>query len=217
VNDESSPPVRKSCLAIASLILGILSVPPVAALILNYAFGGLGLLVGIIISMAGVPLALAFGIVALNKIRRSGGRITGRGLAIAGLFVGGASLLLWVVMILPQVAGTREYERRIQCLNNMKQIGVAIDVYAKEHDGNIPRTFDDLRPYTTNLDKLLICPSAKDRSRPSYQIVLGGKKWNGDETIDTVVVTEPLSNHRFGRWALYGDGHVSWVNEPSQR
>jgi hypothetical protein len=99
----------------------------------------------------------------------------------------------------------------------MKQIGVAIDVYAKEHDGNIPRTFDDLRPYTTNLDKLLICPSAKDRSRPSYQIVLGGKKWNGDETIDTVVVTEPLSNHRFGRWALYGDGHVSWVNEPSQR
>ncbi|HXI85743.1 MAG TPA: DUF1559 domain-containing protein [Verrucomicrobiae bacterium] len=210
MNDELSPPIKASRLAIASLVLGILGIPPILALTLDYAFGGLGVSVGIIISMTAVPLALAFGIIALNKIRRSYGRIKGRGLAIAGLFTGGVSLLLWATMILPQAKGPREYQRRVQCLNNMKQIGSAIDFYAKEHDGSIPRTFDDLRPYATNLDELLICPSAKDRLHPSYQIVLGGKKWDTEETMDTAIVTEPFSNHRFGRWILYGDGHVAW-------
>jgi prepilin-type processing-associated H-X9-DG protein len=179
-------------------------------LILNYAFGDLGLFVGIIISMAGMPLALIFGIVALNKIRAAGGRITGRGLAISGLFMGGVSFLLLAAMFFPALRSAREKDHRSQCLNNLKQIGVAIGIYAKEHDGNIPRTFDDLRPYATNLGKLLICPSARDRSHPSYQIVLEGKKWNSDETMDAIVVTEPFSNHRTGRMVLYGDGHVSY-------
>jgi hypothetical protein len=167
----------------------------------------------VILPSVAPTLGIVFGVVALKRISKSSGQITGRGQAIAGLVTGTISLLLYTAMILPVFAGARENERRVQCLNNMKQIGDAIDVYAKEHDGNIPEKFEDLRGYVPNLDKLLICPSAKDHSRPNYQIALSGKKWESEETMDTAIVTEPLSNHRFGRWALYGDGHVSWVSD----
>jgi hypothetical protein len=99
----------------------------------------------------------------------------------------------------------------------MKQIGLAIAMYADEHDGNIPRTFDDLRRYSPNLEKILVCPSAKDSKFPSYQILLGGKKWNTSETIDAIVMTEPMSNHGgSGHTQLYGDGHCSWSNLPDR-
>jgi prepilin-type processing-associated H-X9-DG protein len=129
------------------------------------------------------------------------------GLALAGV------ILLPAVLLSVQDWVIAHNSKRAECLSNMKRIGIAIAMYADSHDGLIPRTFDDLRPYATNLDKLLICPSAKGRSHPSYQILLGGKKWNGSETIDAIVMTEPMSNHHgSGHNQLYGDGHVAWSN-----
>jgi hypothetical protein len=114
-------------------------------------------------------------------------------------------------MILPAIHGAREKARLAQCWDNMKQISLAIGLYADAHDGNIPQTFDDLHPYATNLDKLLICPSAKDTSHPSYQIVLGGGKWERyGNTPDAIVVTESQSDHRFGYHVLLDDGHVQF-------
>ena len=177
---------RKSLFALTSLVLGILGfaclfILPIiphnlsVAPIFDYAF-----VVPLAIAFIGFPLACVFGILALDQIRRSGGRITGRGQAISGVTIGTVGVLLQVAMILPAIASAREEARLVQCMNNLKQIGLAINLYADAHDGNIPRAFDDLRPYATNLDKLLICPSAKDRSHPSYQIMLGGGKWQGD-------------------------------------
>ncbi|HTS16277.1 MAG TPA: hypothetical protein VMP11_01765 [Verrucomicrobiae bacterium] len=120
------------------------------------------------------------------------------------------------VFILPLVNGTREEAHLALCLRNMQQIGLAIGLYANEHDGNIPRTFTDLQPYATNLDKLLICPSAKDKTHPSYQIVFGGEKWERwstkDNAINDLVVAESTNDHRSGSNALYNDGHVAWVS-----
>lgn len=226
MNDQSSPadsqatppshPTKKSRLAIASLALGIFSVPPILAWILHSAFEDVGAILGFAMGVVGMLLAFVFGIIALNKISKSSGRITGRRQAIGGLIIGGISYLLYLAWILlPAIAGAREKDHRAQCLNNMQQIGLAIGLYADSHDGNIPRQFDDLRPYAPNLDKLLICPSAKDKSHPSYQIVLGGEKWErwntNDNAIDAIVVAESTNDHRGGYDALYNDGHVSWV------
>jgi hypothetical protein len=221
MNDQSSPadsqatppshPARKSRLAVASVALGVFSMPPILALILYFAFEDVGPIIGFAMGIIGAPLAFVFGIIALNRISKSSGRITGRGQAIAGLIIGAISFLLYLAMILPAIAHAREGAHLAQCLNNEKQIGLAISMYADRHDGNIPRTFDDLQPYSTNLDKLLICPSAKDVSHPSYRIMLGGGKWQGDDP-DAIVLIESLSNHRFGQNVLYDDGHVSWSN-----
>jgi prepilin-type processing-associated H-X9-DG protein len=154
-------------------------------------------------------IAVVFGVVAFVETSRSRGRIKGRWLAVIGLLLSCAYLSVAALLLVQDRMLNKS--ARADCASNMKRIGLAISMYADEHDGTIPKTFDDLRPYAPNLDKLLICPSAKDTSRPSYQILLGGKKWNSPGTIDAIVVTEPLGIHPMGHNALYGDGHVEWV------
>ena len=190
-------PPKTSGWAIASLVLGILGIT-------------------CIFPVFGAILAVIFGIIALNQINKSGGHITGQGQAIAGIVLGGVGFVMipiMAAMLLPALNAARAKAHSAVCMTNLKQIGLSIAMYADEHDGKIPRKFDDLRPYSANLDKVLICPYTKDTNQPSYQIVLGGKKWNSPESIDSIVVTEPLSNHRgAGRNALYGDGHVTWLS-----
>ncbi|MCX5676554.1 MAG: type II secretion system protein GspG [Planctomycetota bacterium] len=67
---------KTSGLAIASLVAGVL----------GFCTVGLGGIAGLIL-----------GISALKKIRRSGGALRGRALAIAGLIVSTCTLLLWVL------------------------------------------------------------------------------------------------------------------------
>jgi prepilin-type processing-associated H-X9-DG protein len=116
-------------------------------------------------------------------------------------------------MLLPALSVAREKARTAMCMNNLKQIGIAISLYSAEHDGFIPKEFNDLRPYASNLDKLLICPSVKNTSNPSYRILLGGQKWNDQGIWKEIAVTELATNHRFGSNALYGDGHVEFLRE----
>ena len=137
--------------------------------------------------VVGSILAITFGVLALNKIKESNGGMKGKGRAIAGFVL----------------------ERRYLCMNNLKAIGVAVALYAEEHDGTIPRKFEDLHQYNTS-DKVYVCPSARVTTGPSYEIVLGGKKLSTSEAISSIVVTEPLANHRVGCNALYGDGHVEY-------
>ena len=85
-----SPPPRKTCgLAIASLVLGIVSVPMMCCC-------GAGLVAAI--------LAIVFGHLAIGQIRRSEGRLDGKGMAVAGLVVGYASVALQILVIIFFVA-----------------------------------------------------------------------------------------------------------------
>jgi len=156
-------------------------------------------------------LAVIFGIMGLTEIRQSGGNMTGRGEAISGIVLGILSLVA-VPLLLLWTLHMKNYAPNMVCGSNLRQIGVAVAVYADEHEGRIPRKLEDLRQYLPNLDKVLICPQAKDTSHPSYQIVLGGDKWNSGESSNAIVVTESSANHHGGRNVLYGDGHVEWVS-----
>jgi len=117
---------KTSGLAITSLVFGVLG------------FCGITALVGLIL-----------GIVALVKINRSQGRLTGSGLAIAGICVSGFMLLfaLFAIpfmagMTLPAFAKAKERAQMINCVNNVKQLSLAVRMYAVDN-GN---TF----PYATN-------------------------------------------------------------------
>jgi hypothetical protein len=70
-------PAQTSGKAIASLVLGLS-----------------GLLCGI-----AAIVGLIFGIVALNDIKKSGGRLEGRGLATAGIVVSAVLLIVWFAWI----------------------------------------------------------------------------------------------------------------------
>ncbi len=120
--DQTQPvyPPQTSGLAITSMVLGICSF-----------FCWI---------MTGLP-AVVLGIVALRKINRSQGRLTGQGMAIAGIATGAASTLLvlpiMVALLLPAVQAAREAAMRAQSMNNMRQIGIAVVNY-EGREGNLP-------------------------------------------------------------------------------
>ncbi|MBP8132129.1 MAG: DUF4190 domain-containing protein [Candidatus Hydrogenedentes bacterium] len=96
-----------SHLAIASLVLGLLSI-------------------AIALLLTQIP-AIICGAIALKRIRRSGGQLTGRRAAIAGITTGitGIMLLFVGIVILPALAATAsESARRSSCANNLKCMGL---------------------------------------------------------------------------------------------
>ena len=111
--------VKTSGMAITSLVLGILGLCGITALV-----------------------GLVLGIVALAKINRSGGRLSGQGLAIAGICVSGFMLFISIpfmaALTLPALARASQKAQRINCVNNMKQLALAVRMYAGEHEDQFP-------------------------------------------------------------------------------
>jgi hypothetical protein len=109
------PAAGKTCwLATASLICG--------------AFG--------ILTCVGGPVGLVLGFMAYWRIRASKGRLTGFGLAAAGVVVSLITTLLFMPM---HKEGHRPYMPiRIHCVNNVRQLGLAVRIYSTNNHGLLP-------------------------------------------------------------------------------
>lgn len=113
------PTTKKSGLAVSSLVLGIMS-------LVMCAIG----------SLFGIP-AVICGHMAHSRIKRSGGQLTGRGLATGGLVMGYISLALIPVMAL--------------------MLAIAIPNFIKAREAamqNAQRTPDDREKCSQNIDQI---------------------------------------------------------------
>jgi len=135
--------VRVSRLAIASLICGILFIIPPAAV-----------------------LAIVLGGIALSRIAASGGRLAGRGLAIAGICLGLLFFVAACVMaaffpdFLRMPPPEAESAAAAACRQNLEKIAVAIDEYREENTGRFPPDFKTLLDAGLIDDpSILLCPS----------------------------------------------------------
>ncbi len=132
-------PIRETPgLAIASLILGILSLAGMSLLILPPI------------------LAIVFGHVAHSRISKDS-RLTGGGLAIAGFVMGYASILigilmagLFAAMAVPAFARVRESSLQKMMDNDARQIASAAQQYMLDHDVETVRFTVD--PLTGKVD-----------------------------------------------------------------
>ncbi|HTL59534.1 MAG TPA: DUF4190 domain-containing protein [Candidatus Limnocylindrales bacterium] len=138
---------KTSGLAIWSLVLGILGV---------FCFS----------IIAGIP-AVIFGHTALSRIKRSGGMLEGNGLAIGGLVTGYLSIAMipliamMAAIAIPNFVKARNVAMTNMCVNNLRQIDAAKQMWAveKNKDGSQTPTGQDLTPYLKRDFTAFVCPA----------------------------------------------------------
>ena len=182
------------------------------------------------------PVGLVLGFLAHSKIRQSGGRLTGSGLATTGIVLSGITMLLGLVlipaaMLLPALAKAKQKAQNINCLNNVKQLALGMKMYSSDNNDVMPSAakWDDAITQYIGSARPFQCPTgdASQRSHYAFNAKLSGIP---DKTItnpgNTVMIFETeggwnlgggpellLKNWRHGTSIAVGfaDGHVEMV------
>jgi hypothetical protein len=153
---EPVPPnvssVKTSALAIWSLVLAIL---------------GIVLLVICVGPLFAIP-AVICGHMGYSRVRRSGGMLKGEGIALGGLITGYVTLalaLFWIPMMaavaIPNFVRAREAAQKTMCLNNLRRMDGAKQVWALQNnkDTNSTPTMQELTPFLKGNIATLKCPA----------------------------------------------------------
>ena len=204
--DGPPPPATEpptSRLAVASLVLGLLPCGVTGA--------------------AGIVC----GILAKKRISQSAGRLGGSGLATAGIVVSASFTVvapffaaILAGLLLPALAVSKAKAQRIQCANNLRQIGFACRMYSADHEGQFPAGYDQLAEVLAST-KVLICP-ADSRPKPATNWVtltsrntsypyFGAKLTNEEPQTVIACCTNRLHSN-----FLMGDGFVRQLDPRKQ-
>lgn len=145
-------PAKTSGMAISSLVLGIL---------------------GMFTCGATALVGLILGIIAMTKVKRSGGKLGGNGIALAGVIVSAVFLFMipiFAAMMLPALAAAKQKAQQITCINNEKQLALAVRMYADDNGEKLPPagTWCDAINPMVGSGKVFQCPTADSESRCGY-------------------------------------------------
>lgn len=146
-----------------------------------------------------------------------------RSWGLTGALVVVGILAVLAAMMFPVFSRSREKARQTSCLSKVKQITLAMTMYAQDYDGYLPdgRTWtEDLTPYIENAE-VLQCP-VESIEPSSYAMV---KRWSGaklddipdrDQTVllyDANADGSPAFRHNGGLNVGFADGHARWYSE----
>lgn len=200
-------PQASSGLATTSLISGIASM-------LLCGLGGIATLIAIIT-----------GHMALGRIKRSGGAIGGRGMAIAGLIMGYMSILsilagigFVTAFMLPAIAKAEETTDILMLKAALLETHEGCLIYAEDNDGAYPATLDELvAKHHLGADKLQRLNSLKPKSwkgEPGFEYFGAGKK----DSIpgETKILVGRAESPEGERIVLYHDGTVEQMEVEQQ-
>ena len=136
---------------------------------------------------------------------------TGVSLAAAGSLGVGMAL----PAVAPDLVKPRAEAQKAVCKSNLKQIGLALLIYANDYE-YLPQSLDQLTPDYITKEGILHCPSDKQKEGISY-IYRNEARGKKIDEIDApgryAVVYDKPGNHTGGRNVVFADGHVEWMSE----
>jgi prepilin-type processing-associated H-X9-DG protein len=200
-----------SGMAIASLILGVLG------------FCGITGLVGLLL-----------GIISLVKINNSQGRLTGKGLAIAGICISGfmlfCSIPILAALVIPALAKAKQKTQSVHCLSNVRQLEVGMMIFSSANTNHLPpaNSWCDSISSTVGSSQTFLCTAGDpgDKCHFAFNSALSGIDISQVKNPSATVMIfesqggwnvgggkELLNQSRHGRNFVVGfaDGHVELV------
>lgn len=202
--------------AMTSVVCGIVSVFLVCT--------GIGLIPAII--------AIACGHTARRRIAAAPDTLGGVGAARLGIILGyiGLALNLIVILVLlglllPALAHARSAARRAACMNNERQVMIALITYADDNQDALPPDLRTLRTaHFADDPNLFRCQQAHPKHLPhdggkdggawvcDYDYFGAGVKLSELKTPQTqVILADHAGNHRNGMNLAFADGRVQFI------
>jgi len=99
-------------------------------------------------------------------------------------------------------------------MSNLKQLGLAVIMYADEHDGKLPDSFEQAKQYYNDAKVLESPLKPKDFAGPSY-IYVSGQTMNTGSPATQIVAYENPEYCQDDITTLFLDGHVERMQKDS--
>ena len=132
---------------------------------------------------------------------------------------------------LPSLVGSREQARRVKCMNNLRQLGIAMQMFSDDNEGKYPEKLSELYPKYASSPELFVCSSAGGEiqelrkadgeidteatrklidEKSNYVYVSG---LTTEAPAEMVVIYEKTSSHSGeGGNALYNGMNAEWID-----
>ena len=135
-----------------------------------------------------------------------------KGFTLGELLLVLAVVVVIIGLLLPVIQYNNRRMERIACANNLRQIGLALYIYAKEHEGVFPPSLKVLYDEQYLADKRLMdCPASRETGSPDSPDYIYTAGLSVRSSSLEPLVRDKAKNHaRKGTNVLYVNGEVGW-------
>ncbi|MFH1553245.1 MAG: prepilin-type N-terminal cleavage/methylation domain-containing protein [Candidatus Omnitrophota bacterium] len=138
-----------------------------------------------------------------------------KGFTLSELLVVFVIVIIVAALMTPFIRYSSKRTEKIVCANNLQNIGLAIYIYAREHNGNFPASLKTLYDEQYLADQqLLDCPASKNIGTPESPDYVYTDGLSIKDPSLLPLVRDKADNHpQGGGNILYVNGAVVWKEE----